>query len=357
MNKVYKIIISLSSIIIIGFIIFIANNKFNFLNKIFGIGTISEEKQEEKIKETPKLKIVDEDSDSRVYAVMINNSHKAWPHAGLQDAFLNYEIIVEGGITRIMSLFKDANTEKIGSVRSARHYFIDYAMENDAIFVHHGRSPQALSDINTFKIDNIEGLYDSKGFWRDTTLKKAYEHTSFTNIEKINSVIETKGYRNTTESDLLLNYSIEEVDLSELEGAIKADNINIKYSSYHTTSYTYDSDKKEYLRVMSDEEHVDAITGLQYRTKNIITYKVKNNTIDSTGRQDLDNVGSGEGYYISNGYAVPITWKKISRSSKTVYKYLNEKEIDVNDGVTWIQIQPDDQELLITSNKTEVQSE
>ena len=62
---------------------------------------------------------------------MINNNHSAWPQCGLKDAYLVYEIIAEGGITRMMALYKDKLPEKVGSVRSARHYFIDYAEEND----------------------------------------------------------------------------------------------------------------------------------------------------------------------------------------------------------------------------------
>ena len=347
--KLRKIIISIIMISILILGLYFINSKFKIFDNIFGLGT-SEYKEKE---EEPKLQIVDEDSNSRIIAVMINNNHAAWPHAGLQDAFLNYEIIVEGGITRILSLFKDADTEKIGSVRSARHYFLDYAMENDAIYVHHGRSPQALEDIENYNIDNIEGLYDENGFWRDKTLNKAYEHTSFTNIEKINTVIKEKGYRTTTDADLLLNYSAKEIDLSKKENSIKADKISIEYSSYQTTYYEYDEENKVYLRSMDDEPHVDAITGKQYTTKNIITYQLKNRTIDSTGRQDLDNVGSGEGYYISNGYAVPITWEKASRSSQTVYKYMDGTEIDANDGVTWIQIQPVGKELGIEAFEEE----
>ena len=86
----------------------------------------------------PKLKIVDEDSKTRPIAVMINNNHQAWPHAGLADAYITYEIIAEGGITRMMAVFKDKDTAKIGSVRSARPYYLDYALENDAIYVHYG---------------------------------------------------------------------------------------------------------------------------------------------------------------------------------------------------------------------------
>ena len=79
--------------------------------------------------------------NDRPIAVMIDNHSGAWPQAGLQQAYMVYEIIVEGGETRLMALFKGADVEKIGPVRSARHYFIDYAMENDAIYTHFGQSP------------------------------------------------------------------------------------------------------------------------------------------------------------------------------------------------------------------------
>ena len=74
-------------------------------------------------KEEPKVTIVDLESKSRPYAVMINNIDVARTvQSGLQDAFIIYEIIVEGGITRYLALFQDTNTERIGSIRSARHY-------------------------------------------------------------------------------------------------------------------------------------------------------------------------------------------------------------------------------------------
>ena len=80
------------------------------------------------MKEEKKIKIFS--GNDRPIAVMIDNHSDAWPQAGLQDAYMVYEIIVEGGETRLMALFKGADVDKIGPVRSARHYFIDYAMEN-----------------------------------------------------------------------------------------------------------------------------------------------------------------------------------------------------------------------------------
>ena len=309
----------------------------------------------EKVTEEPikKLKIVDEDSKTRPIAVMINNNHVAWPHAGLNDAYLAYEILAEGGITRIMALFKDKDTEKIGSVRSARPYYLDYALENDAIYVHYGWSDKAKSDISSLGVDNINGLTASSVFWRDSSLNKATEHTVFTSMKKINEYSKENGYDRDTDKDLLLNYSVDEIDLSKREDAIKADTVFMKYSYYTTTSYEYDSEKKVYKRYMSDTPHVDAVTGDQYTFKNIIITPIETHTYDSYGRLELDNIGSGEGYFITLGYAIPITWSKDSRSSQTVYKNMDGEEIKVNDGNTFIQITPPSEDIKIEGKQEE----
>lgn len=297
--------------------------------------------------EVKKLKIVDENSKTRPIAVMINNNHQAWPHAGLADAYITYEIIAEGGISRLMAIFKDKDTAKIGSVRSSRPYYLDYALENDAIYVHFGWSEDAKADISSLGVDNINGMTDSETFWRDKSLNKASEHTAFTSMEKINKTAKEKGYDRDTNKDLLLNYSIDEINIDKKEEAQKADKIYIKYSYYTDSSYEYDSENKVYLRSMSGTPHTDAITGKQYAYKNIIITPIENYAYDSYGRQKLNNIGSGEGYFITNGYAVPITWEKESRDSQTVYKYKNGKEIKVNDGTTFIQIQPKGETLTI----------
>lgn len=298
-----------------------------------------------------KLKIVDENSTSRPYAVMINNIKVARPlQSGLQDAYIIYEIIAEGGITRYMALFLDQNTERIGSIRSARHYFLDYALENDAIYVHHGQSPQALSDFSKLGVDRIV-VDESKTGWRDKEVRKAgyaTEHTLFTSIPKLEKGIGKK--RTTRNGDLLLKYSVDSLELSKYDGATKASSVSIKYSNTTTSSYEYDEVNKVYKRFVDGKAHKDYVTKKQYTFKNIITYQVKNYTLndgENKGRQELENVTNGTGYYISEGYAVPIKWKKDSRSAKTKYYYMDGKELVVNDGNTFIQIQPKGQTLNI----------
>lgn len=305
-----------------------------------------------KVKIIKKIKVVDENSKTRPIAVMINNNHEAWPHAGLNDAYIVYEIIAEGGITRLMAIFKDKDTAKIGSVRSSRPYYLDYALENDAIYVHYGWSDQAKADISSLKVDNINGLTASSVFWRDKTLKKATEHTAFTSMEKIKAYAKEKGYDRDTNKDLLLNYSADVIDLSKKEDAIKADTVYMKYSYYTNTSYVYDSENKVYKRSMSGTAHIDAVTGEQYTAKNIIITPIENYSYDSYGRQKLKNIGSGEGYFITNGYAIPITWEKSSRESQTIYKNKSGEEIKVSDGNTFIQIVPLNAEVKIEGANT-----
>ncbi len=321
-----------------GFLIFGKEEAKPILDKIIKEPS---KKEEEKKK---SVEVIDLNSNTRNIAVMINNIKKVWGYqSGLQDAHIIYEIITEGGITRLMAIYKDKETARIGSVRSARIYYIDYVLENDAIYVHVGGSKEAIRDINALSISDL----NAQTIFRDKTLGLNTEHTAFTSMELINNKVSSRKMRNTTEKKNLLNYSIDELDISKMEGAIKADNIYISYSGSKSTTFKYDEENKVYKRFQNDIAHVDYVTKEQYTAKNIITYQVPNRSYDSYGRQELDNIGKGNGYFITDGYAVPITWEKTNRSSQTTYKYLNGEEIIVNDGNTYIQIQPKNRDFKI----------
>jgi hypothetical protein len=305
---------------------------------------------DEVIPSKPKLKIMDLNSKTRPIGIMIDNERGAWPQAGLQDAFLIYEIIVEGGESRFFALYKDALTAKIGPDRSARHYFLDYALENDAIFTHFGFSPQAENDIRALRINNISGTQaDGNAFWREKVITTSWQNC-FTSIKNLTNKAKEKKYRMTSNTEPLLNYSVEQIDLSLNEGSKIANNIRIDYSKTHYVTYEYDTTTKVYKRSMRGKPHVDRVTGSQYTFKNIIVYNVVNyplNDGSGKGRQGIYNIGGGNGYYITNGYAIPIKWMKSSRESKTIYTDLNGNKIKVNDGNTIINIQPTGKNLKI----------
>ena len=288
-------------------------------------------------KEKSSIKIYDENSNDRPIAFMIDNNIGDANHAGLQDSYLNYEIIVEGGLTRIMAIYKDKNVKLIGPIRSSRHYFIDYALENDAIYAHYGWSPQAESDIRDLIINNINGMTDQEPYRRDETA--IAPHNVFTNTSYMKSYIEKKKYNNTSTSWKLLNISSKKIDLSETNSssAIKA---VISYSQDEYRTYAYDEKNEYYIRSQNGKPHIDRLTKEQLHYKNIIVLKVENYSIDNEGRQNIKNIGNGEGYYITNGKYRKINWSKASRTSKTNYTYEDGTEVVLNDGNTFIQIVP-----------------
>ena len=88
MNKKVKILIFIAIIVVIAVGVVFAKK---YLNNNSDVPVNGEEGVKEEIKkEVKKLKIVDETSKSRPYAVMINNNHAAWPQCGVQDAYLVY---------------------------------------------------------------------------------------------------------------------------------------------------------------------------------------------------------------------------------------------------------------------------
>ncbi len=294
-------------------------------------------------KEISQLKIVDQNSNQRPIAVMIDNNVGNNAHEGLQDSYINYEIIVEGGLTRIMALYKDKDVAKIGPVRSSRHYFLDFSSESDAIYAHYGWSTYAEKDIKALGINNVNGLTSDSAYWRDKTIKAP--HNVFTSTEKIYETAKKMNYKTTTKDWKLLNYSVKEITFKdpadgEEDNRLLANSVSLKYSNYQTVSYTYDSENKYYLRSMNGKPHTDKSTDQQLHYKNIIVEQVFNKLLDNDGRQDLETEGNGSGYYITNGYALPIKWEKDTRTSKTKYTYEDGTEVKVNDGNTFIQILP-----------------
>ena len=287
--------------------------------------------------------------NDRPIAVMIDNHDDAWPQAGLQRAYMVYEIIVEGGETRLMALFKGADdVERIGPVRSARHYFIDYAMENDAIYTHFGESPQASSDIKKYSIAEIDGISeDGTTFWR--VKDKAAPHNAVTSMKNLIQSAKNKNYRMTSSEDSVLNYVTDEVNLEDGQGAVS---VTIPHSQLQTVKYEYDEENKVYERYARGKEQVDWDTDEPITVKNIIITFCDNYTLSDTenkGRQGLKNIGRFDGYYITNGKAIRIKCIKNARDEQTIYQDLNGNEIDVNDGNTFVHICPTDANVEIES--------
>lgn len=308
--------------------------------------------QETAVEEEPITAVLEEKEvqifkgNDRPIAIMIDNHSDAWPQAGLQKAYMVYEIVVEGGETRLMALFKGADVEKIGPVRSARHYFLDYAMENDAIYTHFGESPQADSDIRKYSINEIDGIAED-----GTTFKrvkdKASPHNAVTSIDKLIESAKNKKFKMTSNKESVLNYVTDEVNLEEGQGAIS---VTIPHSDLQTVKYVYDEENKVYQRYARGKKQTDWDSKEMITTKNIIITFCDNYTLqdkENKGRQGIKNIGTFDGYYITNGKAIKIKCVKNEREEQTVYQDLEGNEIKVNDGNTFVNICPTDAKVVL----------
>ncbi len=276
-------------------------------------------------------------TNQRPIAVMVDNDDKnARPHAGLDDAYLIYEMVVEGGATRFMPVFLGADTQKIGPVRSSRHYFLDYVMENDAIYTHFGWSPKAITDISAFGINKINGILgtDEGIFWREQKFKGDW-HSAYTSLEKVRQLAQQKGYATETTVKNGLKFAKE---FFEPESANPATSVNLEYSGLYRTGYTYNAQTKLYEKTINGAPHT-LQNGNTLTAKNIIIHYVYDTALgDGTDRRNINTTGRGKGIYITCGKAVEIVWSKPSRGGKTTYKTTDGTELLLNPGRTIINL-------------------
>ncbi len=293
------------------------------------------------------LYIKEDVKELRPFAVMINNHQDAMPQSGIEEADVIYETLAEGGITRLVAVFKDFEGEKIGPVRSARHYFLNFSFDHDAIYVHYGKSPQASIAFVELNSPNLDGLsyLDNIMCYQDP--ERVRPHSTFTSYKGLNAGLETQGYRTTMRKDFP-----NKLDFSEDEVLLKgkpANKVTLDFSYYQIASFVYDKDSKKYKRFQFDGmKQIDAVTGKQLETDNIIIQLANMWNIpgDTEGRLDMELVGSGTGYYVYGGKHIPIKWEKTDIYEPTKYYLTNGEKLELNKGKTWIEVYPTGREMI-----------
>ncbi|CCQ97377.1 conserved hypothetical protein [[Clostridium] ultunense Esp] len=279
----------------------------------------------------------------RPVAIMYDNHPSARWQAGLSEAEIVYEFMVEAPYTRYMAIFLIMDPKSIGPIRSSRPYFVTTLLEYDPVYVRVGGSQEAKQDIINFKIADIDGLSSSnKVLWKNKGVNKKAPHNTYSSMEVIRKTQLEKGFRQTGDYK---GFNFNEEDV-ELDG-FSAEKILINYYKNNTTLYLYNPEEKVYYREKDGVSHRDEFNKSPIIAKNIIMQETKTRIIDKEGRLSIDLVGEGKGKYITNGKGINIKWMKKSRSSKTYFYDESGKEIVLNPGVTWIQVVNVNPDLII----------
>jgi hypothetical protein len=281
-------------------------------------------------------------ANQRPIAVVINNINVALPQSGIKQADIFYEVLSEGDITRIIAIFEYYNHDKIGPIRSARDYFLHFAIDHDALFIHHGGSVLAYSAINTLNVDNLDGMNDTANFFRDqqrVNTRGMYEHSSFINGENLNQHFKDRGVRTERFEDDTTGFKFFPVVSSPVASG-NANKITIPFSSTYTSVFKYNEDSKLYYKYRGDTPHIDGQNNYQITVTNVIVQNVNMRLIpgDEAGRREVDLVGRGDGYLFTNGTYSHITWHKESNTTQTRWFDEQGAELMLNKGKTWIAI-------------------
>ena len=273
----------------------------------------------------------EEDNDRRIFAIMFDNDAKARPQSGLKYASIMYEIRVEGAGTRYLGIFQTDENLTLGPVRSARPYFVQTVAEyGDVVYGHHGGSPEGLSKISELGITNIDGMsYDGSVYQRQS--HRYAPHNSYITLERFNQKADELGYSSTN------NFSgFDFYETSTAIGGTPASEIELLYG-YNTTDYIYQEDTHMYHRYKDGILHVDESDSEPLEVANIIIQFVESWFASNGVHRVMNNIGSGEGYYISHGEVIPISWSKESQSSRTYFTTEAGEPVTFNPGQTWIQ--------------------
>lgn len=285
--------------------------------------------------------IDEETAGKRPYAVMIGNTVDALPQYGIGSADIIYEAPVEASYTRLMAVFQDiSEVPKIGSIRSCRHYFLYFAKEFDAIYVHYGQSIYAKPLLDKSDVHNINGLDGSVGniaFYRDTNRKSP--HNAFTSPEGLTAAVEKKGYRTEYEDSYQGHYLFAADDAPvELTDGADAPVISPGYF-VNKPWFVYNEKDGLYYRYEFDQEQMDGAANEQLKVKNIIIQYCNWDYADENGYLDIKTIpsgGEGTGKYITNGKMIDVTWTKKNENSPARYFDASGKEITINQGKTWV---------------------
>ncbi|PIU68448.1 hypothetical protein COS81_03955 [candidate division WWE3 bacterium CG06_land_8_20_14_3_00_42_16] len=279
-----------------------------------------------------------------VLAVVFDNHFDARPQAGLNKADLVYEVLAEGGITRFLAFYSKEDAEEVGSVRSARIYFLDWVSEFNALFAHVGGASlagptNALGKIVEYGIRDLDQFsLGSPTYWRGTD--KIAPHNVYSTIQKLWDEATREGFNQFDKFDI---WQFED-ELPKEERALKQE-VSFSFGaggdSLYDVKWVYQPQENVYNRYNGGIEQKDKNSGKTINTKNVaIEFVNQYSSGDSSGHLIIETVGEGRALIFKDGQVEEGTWKKESRLGRTKFYDSLGGEIQFNRGRTWIEALP-----------------
>lgn len=248
-----------------------------------------------------------QESLPRPLAVMINNAPAARPQSGISEADILYEVLAEGGITRMIGIFQShTGVVKIGPIRSIRPYLLDLGESYGGVTVHAGGSPAAYAILQQQKKDDMDEIGKAGAyFWRDSERKAP--HNLYSNADKLLEGAAKLGYAGSVE---VPGYPFTDPDFIPTEGEAAAElNVNFLLNSY-TVGYKYDTERRTYLRWVNGNPHLDLNNNSPVEAANVMVIGADHKVLDDVGRLQIDVELGGEALLFQRGTVLKGKWAR-----------------------------------------------
>lgn len=281
----------------------------------------------------------------RATLVMIDNHSGARPQTGIDQACLVFEMLAEGGITRLAPVYVHGTPELIGPVRSARHYFLDLAVGLDALYAHVGQSPQAAVDIKALRVADLNEFFHDAAYWRQPG--KASPHNVYTSIIRLHEAASKAKLSVVRSGEVRWPFALAGRTDEAKGSACTGVEVIWPYSSgKNVTGFDYRPatglEPGRYERRVNGKPHIDEGTGEVMRAANVVIVYAKFTRVpgDTEGRLEAELTGSGKATVLRQGVSYEVTWRKSSRTSPLVLVDRDGRPVELDTGQTWIQIVP-----------------
>ncbi|KKR05715.1 MAG: hypothetical protein UT34_C0002G0222 [candidate division WS6 bacterium GW2011_GWF2_39_15] len=282
---------------------------------------------------------------NRPIAIMINNHYHARPQSALNSADIVYESLAESGITRYMGIFWSQGTSKVGPVRSARQYFLEWLSPYDPLYIHDGCA--SSSDPRTNACGNIYsyGIKDLRthGYWRVTD--RVAPHNEYNSTVTAWDYASKNGWGGFPEIDTLQFKRDAEPNARGSRTKVKVRfRQDLPNNGLYDSEWSYDVKSNSYLHKIGGQADLDLETGKQVSAKVVVIQEViMQSSGDAYGRIIITTIGEGKAVVLQDGKVTIGKWKKTSRTERERYYDSTGKELLLNRGRLWITAVPKDQ--------------
>lgn len=274
---------------------------------------------------------VEEDVHPAIYAVVIENAMDARPQDGVDKAFLVMEAPVEGDITRWLAFFStDEEVEELGPVRSARLYFVEWAMDWDALFAHVGGSPEALALLRSKGASDVDEFFNTSTFWRSR--RRAAPHNVYTESVRLAAAWERIVGRDVSYEPLVFD------DMEPIADGTQK--VHVSYGNrFYDVAWQFDPETNRYTRYQDDAPHAMR-DGSVIEASNVIVLFTDIRVIDDEGRKRIRTEGTGDALLMRAGSQEEVEWRRDASDTRTHFVFKDGEEATLVPGKTWIHVVP-----------------